>query len=259
MSNRALVKLIKYPLYSSDLKSLPNDHAAALGLVSYAVGEICVLFRLYASSPDPSGDIDDDVQVAILTQKLVLMRAISSKLFEFVDFIEQKETFHQTDDEVLRQLFVSTRQSFANMSNGIGYKIARNVRHEATYHYSLKATRKNLSLDLSSSNLDLFPNEPFGNAFYPFGESAVFMLSLKRQLNKLGSEESEQSAIDEWFTWVLGGVNWLRECHTAFLETLIFAHHPGRQAIESVHWVDPRIVGKAGEPTAPVFVRQLQK
>lgn len=211
--NFILVKLNK-----RDLKELDNDLQAAYSLMSLAVSECNMLQRLViAGNHAPTGQaLLDTISAA---QQRMLLRIWAAKLHEFLDAISSKETLNATKvwadlaKEVIRRLD-------AIKDSEIGKAVNRDLRNEATHHYSMKAAQKNLDYVSPTAEFGLYLNKKNGNCFYPAGEEVMIIGRLNR-FNRRTSASSADTLIESYrkfLDWATEANKILNETFEAFIK-----------------------------------------
>ena len=168
MSGRTAIEhLVEYPISVREIKELPLDHQACLSVLCHAVSEANALSRTYISTMDAKSP-DSAIEIAINIQRFTILRSWSGRLFEAVGFLEtlvgQKP---KSKDRLVQNLATEALENFNSLRSGRGYKLARNVRNEAAFHYGFDAARKNMTNVSDRANFNLYLHEMNGNSFYP--------------------------------------------------------------------------------------------
>jgi len=256
---KALEKLVEFPVRWSDLDGLTTDQKAFLAIVSYAASEFNILRRLYLFASHETTDEDQDILFGTTMQRLVVLRTWSAKLFELSQTVEKLSKENGTSDLVVQRVAKSAWKSFEDTKLTDGYKIARNVRHEATNHYSMDAAKRNLPFVPSHANCGLFMHEKDGNSFYPMGEEVMFMGRMNRSGSSLKTDEERAEQLNLWARWNLDATRWSRELQRSIDTELLFDHMPGRSGKQKVYWFDPELVGGLTGRRVPLFLRTEPK
>lgn len=240
-----------YPVFKSDLEKIPRDHAAIVGLLSFAVSEINAFLRMYIFSQH-GFDHEAGINEVIAIQNMALMRVISAKLFEVENLLKFSKV-QPPPDKMVIDLAKKCLKSFDALRRKDGYKVALRLRNEATHHYSFAAARKSCSQISANANLNLYIHGKSGNEFYPMGEELIFAGGL----NKLSGEadKSDENIYRVWFEWVKGAVLWLKSAHGRFINELILKKHPGRGARKKIFFLDETLVGEVNSTKLPVIMR----
>ncbi len=240
-----------YPLSKSDLEKLPRDHAAIVGLLSYAASEINAFLRMYVLSRHGFSQVNG-INEAIAIQNMALMRVVSAKLFE-VENLLKFINVQPPPDEIVTAIAQKCLKRFDALKSGEGYKVALRLRHEATNHYAFSAARKSCRQISANANLNLYLHDNSANEFYPMGEELIFAGGL----NKLSDEAGDSGAkiYRVWFEWVKGAILWLRLAHNRFINELIFRNSPERKAERKMFFLDESLVGEISSTKLPVVMR----
>ena len=255
MSDRTAIEHFwEYPLSWEELQTFPEDQQAALAVFSYAASEANALSKLYsATSHSLTGE--NAIDCAISTQLFVILRTWSSKLFEVEAFLNFKGKNRTSDQEVLELAKVSL-SNFSRLRDSDGYLIARDVRNEASHHYSFTAAKKNLKHVSARANCTMYLHEMNGNSFYPMGEEVLFIGRLNRRGAQLDSEEKRSALLGKWMDWNIEANSWLNDTHAEFMRTLVLEKLGNKFAKKRTYWIDPVLVGKVTERKTPVFLRK---
>ncbi|MGQ0611626.1 MAG: hypothetical protein ACT4N9_11055 [Paracoccaceae bacterium] len=222
MSERETVEFDEFQVSIEELRSLPHAHVAAFAALSFAVTEVNVLRRVFLSqSHEPIGDIFiDDV---INTQKLVVIRTWSSKLFEAKDLLDSIiKSGPKKYSLDLISLAQEASKDFVDLTSQEGYQVARDIRHEMSNHYPLSAARKNLPYVHKDALCNFFIHQHGGNDYFPLGEAVMFHGRIHRKWQDLKSVADRRAKFDHWFTWCINATDSLLRAHALFAERLIF-------------------------------------
>lgn len=250
---KAIEYLVEYSISKKEFDDLDPDLAAASAIVCYAYSEINTLRRLYLFSTHDL--IDNDVIDSMnFMQRQVLLRVWSAKLFEFADFLELKK-YSKTNNETLKGLAKSARQSFEMLKADDAYKTVRLIRNEATNHYALSPAKKNLAHIGKSPLLSLCMHEIGGNSFFPLGEEVMFIGRMNRIAGKGSTKEEISEVYKKWLSWNILATKWLNEVHSLFLSKILMEKFPDRKALRRNYWLPMDMVGEVGEIKTPLFVR----
>jgi hypothetical protein len=255
MGVRAIEYLYEYPLYRKDLEKVQPEHAAALAVVSYAVNEVNILQKLYLSARHPFCG-DDAMDSLVAAFHFVILRTWSAKLFEFSEFLSFGGQKKKTSDECLLSLADAALVDFEPLKTSTGYELARNVRHEASNHYSFDAAKKNLKFLSKSANCKFYIHKEGGNSFFPLGEELMFAARVNRYGDHITSKEERMKLLGEWMDWNLGASRWIDRVHAEFAKKLVFDRFPDKFAQEKMWWLPPEFVGTTTEVTVPIFLRK---
>ncbi len=253
MSKKALQKQFEYPLTWKDLAVLPPEQLALLSLANFAATELNILQRIYIQTAHNLTQ-DAALDVAIAAQRYVVLRTWSAKLFEFAAMFEDLLKQKLKDDRTL-ELAKEAVELFEALKKSDGYAIVRNVRHEASNHYSFSAALKNLSHVPDHANCNMYLNKLDGNSYYPMGEEVMFVGRLNRHGASIKTEEEKQQLLGLWHDWNLEANGWLRNIHERIFSEIVSARFPDRFAREKLYWFDPSLAGDMVPPSIPIFLR----
>ncbi len=255
MSNKALVHLLKYGVTWKKLRTLPEEHLAAISVLAYAVSEINALQRIYLSqSHEPSGE--QAIDSAANIQKFVVLRSWSSKVFEIEQFVQLGGKKPETSDQALVNLASRARVAFEELRAGEGYQVAQIIRHEATNHYSFRAAKKNLSHVPKGMDCDMYLHDMGGNSFFPVGEAEMFHARLSRRWANISSYSKRQKLFEEWLDWNLKASRWMEATQAEFTKLLVFDALEDNEFEKKTYWVSEKFVGEHQDRMTPVFLRK---
>lgn len=252
MINKAIVEIGKIPLRMSDLDGIEPDIQAALALSSYAATECFVLMRLYLDACHKFTG-NDEVDLMAIIQRNVIERAWSAKLYEFWDFLKLSGD-NKTSSKPLQDAAEHALAEYRELGDAPGHALARNLRHEATNHYTLSSARKNLQYVDGKSDISLLIQPQKGNAFYTMGEVVMFLGRMNRQ-NKSGDFKSFGDAYSAWFEWNKAVTNLIGDFHHALFIEHVMPKLDGRKGVKTKPYIPYEMVGEADQPTSPVFIR----
>ncbi len=251
----SLLKLEEFRISWEELRKLPDDQLAAFGLVCFAISEINVLKRLYLFSGhdyDPVGI--DEIGFAALSQRLVLLRLWSAKLFELTKFFKFEGQHNRTKDQTLLSLSEIAQKTFEDVAKGPGFEFATRQRNEAASHYHMKSARKNAHHLRKDALCNMYLHQAEGNSFFPLGEELMFGASVLRLKDEFTCPDSD--IVDEWFRWNLEANNWASKMHVQLFSETILKVIPDRKPYEREYWLKPEMIQYIGECIVPVFLRK---
>ncbi|MFV2051864.1 hypothetical protein [Aliiroseovarius sp. YM-037] len=258
MTNKALMHLTQIDYTWDQMNAIPEDHLAALSVLSYAVSEANALSRIYlCQAHEYTGE--KAVDSATNIHRFLIIRTWSSRLFEAKDFFDSiggKKP--ETEDNLLIELAGEALRKFDEIKNGDGYYVARDIRNEATNHYGFIAAKKNIPHVPSNMDCAMYIPEASGNCFYPLGEAVMFHARLNRRWKNVPSKDGRDRLFREWLDWNLAANRWLEECHGIFCNQLLFEPLGGAVARKEKYWVPPEMVGNPKERLTPVYLRDLE-
>lgn len=237
------------------MQSLPEDQQAALAILSYAVSETNALAKLYICQSHEMTGIEA-IDLASTIQRFVVLRSWSARLFEIEQFLTLGGKKKKTDDSALMSLASAAIQDFESIRTHQGYAIARDLRNEATSHYSFDAAKKNLSHVSNNSNCTMYLHELNGNSFFPLGEEVMFQGRLNRKGSNLASREERAQLLKYWYDWNLLANKWLADAHVNFIKTLVIERFEGKGARKKTYWVPKEFVGTKEDRMTPVFLEK---
>ncbi len=256
MSNKAIIQFDEFSISLATLRKLPADRVAAFSALSFAVTEVNVLRRVFLSQAhDYIGEklIDE----AINSQKLVVLRTWSSKLFEAREFLEQLcKRKSKIKDSDLLSLSQDALVEFNKSTTTEGYQIARDIRHEVANHYSFDVAKKNLPHVHSDALCNFYIHQHGGNDYFPLGEAVMFHGRLHRKWSSLLDLEERRSKLDHWFEWCQDATSALSQSHAKFAEKLIFEPLGRNTFRQRTYWVPPSLVGHPFDCLTPVIFRE---
>ncbi|UWQ54265.1 hypothetical protein [Leisingera caerulea] len=251
MTNEEVVT--ELPICWAELSSLSDDEKAVVGVLSYATTESNALRRMFIfASHEMVGE--DAIDTAISIQRFVLLRTASSRLFEVKEFLEFGGKRKTLKDEKILAFAAEALDAFEKLKGKNGYEIARNMRHEATHHYSLSAARKNLRHVPSNANCSLYLHQMTGNSYYPMGEEVMFVGGMNRVGAKFSSKEEKQELINEWYEWNLAASQWLENTFTSCLKLFLLPKFPQKKALRKSFRLGPELVSSPDEHKVPIFL-----
>ncbi|MFW8633575.1 hypothetical protein [Cribrihabitans pelagius] len=258
MSDKALEHFWEYPISWRLMQTLPEDQQAAIAVLSFAVSEVNALSRLYIFNAHKLiGEAAIDCATSI--QRFLLLRAWSAKLFEIEDFLNLGGKKKVTRDKELLKLANRALESFVTLRDERIYPIVRDIRNEATSHYSLTAAKKNLKFVSYNANCNMYIHEMSGNSFYPMGEEVMFIGRLNRRGASLPTKDERAAQFESWMNWNVSATNWLSSTHASFVRELIFEKQKSRAARKRTYWIPPKFVGSREDGLAPIFLRKPPK
>ncbi len=188
-------------------------------------------------------------------QRHLLLRSWSARIFEFYKFIGEESDKPSCDDEALQKLFQDSNQSFETLKRRLGFEIARDLRNEATNHYSLKAAKKNLASVPCHADCSFYLHEIDGNSFYPMGEEVMFIGRMNRKGKSVTTENDRAALFNEWMGWNLDANRWVKDTHVSFADR-IFISKTDKRATKMSHWIPYSMVGDKDAFKIPVLLRK---
>ncbi len=176
--NCALVRWAVLRLAWRELDHLSDDQKAALGLVCHAANEVNALMRINRFQCHKSSG-PSEIDVAYWSQRAVVLRTWSAKLFEFLEFINEmvSEKKPSTKDVKLKEIATSVLAGFPSGHEHPGYEVARESRNELSFHYKLRPVKANAKHLAPNSDVSFFLHRMRGNNFFRLGEEIAFYRS----------------------------------------------------------------------------------
>lgn len=259
-SKKALMHLERIDYTWDQMKELPEDHLAALSVLSYAVSEANALARIYlCQAHEYTGE--KAVDSATNIHRFLTIRTWSARLFEVKEFFESiggKKP--KTKDAKLISLAREALEKFDEIADNDGYCVARDVRNEASNHYSFDAARKNIPHVSQQMDCSMYLTKAAGNCYYPLGEAVMFHARLNRRWKHVTSVEERDKLFWEWLEWNRKANRWLEECHACFTNELLFLPKGGSPiSRKRVYWVPPEMVGRPSDRLSPVYVSEIKQ
>lgn len=256
--SKAIVHLDEIKFTWEEMKKIPDDHVAALAVLSYAVSETNALSKIYlCQSHDYIGE--KAVDSASNIHRFLVIRNWSSKLFEIVEFLRFGGKKPETTDKKLRKLSTQALLRFEEISNNEGYEVAKAIRHEATNHYSFEAAKKNLESVHNSADCTMYLSKQSGNCFYPLGEEVMFHARLNRRWRNVKTKKEKDDLFNQWLAWNLAANSWLAETHAKFSDELLFRVTGKNEATPKKYWVSKAFVSRNTERLTPIFFERPEK
>lgn len=251
----AIVHLTQYPISVNEFSALSKDQQAGLAIVSYAVSESNVFAKLFiAAAHDPVDEAVIDSSIAM--QQFTILRAWSAKLFEVEAFLCLGGKKKESEDVLLLKIAAECLNEFSVLRQHEGYPITRDLRNEATSHYSFSSARKNLEHLSQSFDASMYLNEQTGNSFYPLGEEVMFVGRINRRAANLTDKAERMKILESWMNWNIQANQWLVSCHNKFVRQLLFDRFENKYARKRVFWVPPALSLTKEEAKVPIFYRK---
>ena len=255
MINKAAVQFDEFHLPLATLRQLPEDHIAALGLMSYAISELNILSRIYLAQAveDTGVRIIDEI---IKAQKLLVLRSWSSKLFEVREFLLSltgKKAL--TRDPLLQKLATDALDALEKLSATEGYKAANDIRHEAAHHYSFSAAKKNIAHLPADTLCDAVLHRHQGNNFYPLGEYLMFHGRLQRRWKTDPTLREKQIKFEVWLQWCMEAKASVEESFARFMSKLLFEKIGRNSFYSKTYWIPESLVGHPFDHRTPIVFR----
>jgi len=245
----------EYQISAKDLRELPLEHVSAVAALSYVVSEVNALRRIFLSQSDECTG-QTVIDEALNVQKLVILRTWSSKLFEIKEFLEILcSTKPLTDDVKLCQLALEAIADLKVSTTLEGYQVARDLRNEASSHYSFEAAKKNVPHLHEGALCNMYISDTGGNDFFPLGESVMFHGRLHRRWKNIPSLEERRLKFDQWIMWCVEANESLIKSHAKFSNNLIFSALGRNKFYQKNYWVPEPLVGHPLSRMTPVFSR----
>lgn len=255
MNGKAIVHFHEFDVSWSELRTLPDEHLAAVAVLSYAVSETNALMRTYLSQNYTYVE-DKAINSAINISRFLLIRSWSSRLFEIEQFLQFGGKKPKTDDPMLLNLSKEALHDFETLVSIEGYEVARDIRNEATNHYSFSAAMKNLSNVRKDADCKMYAHEMSGNCFYPFGEEVMFHARLNRRWKNISDQEARNKLFYNWLEWNISANRWLEKTHAEFSNALVVLAFQRKPFRKRSYWIPQNLLGKHEENIAPLFIKK---
>lgn len=253
MSNTwAIQHFRELELTLADFDDVTEDAIALFSISSYAVSELNAIARVLLSTLHPL-EKDDAINIANVIQSSCIIRYWTLKLFEFFECLKKIQNSPKRYDDHVVRLAAQAVDDFSTLKSQSGFMLARDVRHEATGHYSLDAAKKNLRHVGRHATASMFVHQNSVNSFFPLGEEVMFIGRLNRHGVNLSSDAERAKLIQVLFDWNMAANKWIGDTHLAFFRALILPKLDGRYAKKRAYWMNPRKVGAVEEFNVPLF------
>lgn len=250
---QAIEYLEEYRFTPQDLASLDEDLAAGLSITCHAANEVNTLRRLYLFSCHDFLDKEPIDNINAI-QRSVLLRIWSAKLFEFVKFVKSKDVRNSKNLE-LQELIKTAKASYDELERNNDFKMARDLRNEATNHYGFKPAKKNLKHISNDSNMSFYIHRMNGNNFFPLGEEVMFTARIKRHVPNSAKNEVLSESFKGWLNWNNEVTKWLSQVNLDFIGHIIETHFPDRKPRKRSDYLPCEMVGEIDEIFVPLFAR----
>jgi hypothetical protein len=252
---KAIEYFAEYLVSSTELADIPADQKAVLAVVSYAVTEINSLRKLYLASDHGLQGIDV-IDEMIAHQRNMLLRLWSAKLFEFSEFIKLDEIKPAIEDADVLKFAETAIGQFAALSTGRGYEAARNIRHEASNHYSFPAAKRNVRHVDTKTPLRMYIHDMTGNAYYPWGDIVMFFGRFARQSSSHKTDADRETLIEDWMNWNLRATEWIDGVAVQAFRFFVIDRFPEKSADRRAYWIDPILVADTTERRTAILLRK---
>lgn len=256
MSRKDLAHYLEFNTSWSEMESWPEDHVAAVSVLSYAVSETNALMKLYlCQEHNQTGQRALDSGINI--HKFLLLRTWSARLFEAMEFFKSGCRKDFLSDANLMALAEEALADFKGISSGEGYEVARDIRNESANHYSFKAARKNLKHVSRSMDCNMYLAKKGGNEFFPLGEAVMFHARLNRRWANVADKKERDDRFRAWLLWNLQANKWLQKVHAQFLNSLVF-DALGRSGVRrKAYWVPDGYAGQYTQNLTPIYFQDV--
>ncbi len=240
----------------SELKELPENHLAAVSVLQYAASETNALRKIYLCQ-DHELTGKKALDSAINIHRFMISRIWSSCLFEVAKFLEKGSNKDFVGVAKLEELANDALDDLSSICVGGGYETARDIRNEATNHYSFSAAKKNLKHVPSAMDCNMYLAESNGNEFFPMGEAVMFHARLNRRWANFDKEKRDRQFL-AWLNWNLKANKWLSKTHAYFVRDLVFSGL-GRNAVrKEAYWVSSDYAADRLARLTPIYFQGLE-
>jgi hypothetical protein len=203
--------------------------------------------------------VDDELTDYMnIAQRLLILRIWSAKLFEFIDLIDLASKKKKLPEAARTCLNESILEMGEPKSHG-GYFAARNLRHEATSHYSNAAAAKNFEFASPKDNYSFYLHETEGNSYFALGDTVMIAGRLNRQGKNKRDLVEQAKLYDDWYSWNLDAQKWLKRTHLSVMKSLVIERFSGRRIHEKTHWLPLEMVGSLKSSRIPLVLRNPKK
>lgn len=250
----AIEYLVDYSLRWADLRDLPEDQVAFLGVLSYAVSEVNALSGIYIFSSHPMIE-NEAIDNAILIQRFVLLRSWSARLFEAIELLENGVKKRQISDQDLLEFVKECLKELSAIKSSKGYELARDLRNESTNHYSFSTAKKNLKHISDRANCNMYLHEKKVNSFYPFGEEVMFVGRLNRHGASLRTRDKKSNLLDLWISWNLKATQLIGDIQVEFFKKFLLERFPDKFGHERPYWIPRELASTVEDKHVPIFLR----
>lgn len=234
------------------MKQLPEDHIAALSVLSFAMNEVNVIQKFYISISHEYQGIEV-VDGALNIHKFFLLRTWSSKLFEVQNFLTLGGKKKKTEDRKLLRLANQALDEFKPLRTGDSFELVRFLRNEVSNHFSFKSAKDNLAYVRATADFNFYTHEVGGNDLYPMGEEVLFQARLSRKWANFASQGKKNKLLLEWLNWNLKANKWLQETHFSFHKSLLFKPLNNIKFKNVNYKLPNKFVGDIGRNKLPIF------
>ncbi len=249
--NNRLAHYFEYETNWSELRQLPDEHLAVMSILQYAASETNALRKIYLCQ-DHEATGKKALDSAINIHRFMVLRIWSARLFEAIQFLEDGKRKNFTGEELLAELTHEALQRLEQIRVGDGYETARDIRHEATNHYSYTAAKKNLKHVPSSMDCNMYLADKNGNEFFPMGEAVMFHARLNRRWANIDMAERNERFLN-WLNWNLDANKWLSETHAHFAKELVFGKFQRNGVRKKTYWVSDHYSAEWKGNLTPIY------
>ncbi|NOD32006.1 hypothetical protein [Ruegeria atlantica] len=249
--NKRLAHYFEYETNWSELRQLPDEHLAVMSILQYAASETNALRKIYLCQ-DHEATGKKALDSAINIHRFMVLRIWSARLFEVIQFLEDGKRKNFSGDELLLELTQRSLEQLEQISVGDGYETARDIRNEATNHYSYTAAKKNLQHVTSSMDCNMYLADKNGNEFFPMGEAVMFHARLNRRWANNDTAGRNERFLN-WLNWNLNANQWLSLTHAQFAKELVFSKFPRNGARKKTYWVSDRYSAERKDSFTPIY------
>jgi hypothetical protein len=253
------LSIMKFELKWAELAALPAAQRTILAMVGFAENEINALRRVTLLAMKTL-DGYPELEHAAAIQRNIFLRQLSSKLYEFLEFMKPKDPkkhakFRNKLDQILTDAFEKFDQEIEELRSLKGNLIAARVRDKLAHHFDFGFVNKSVKESKYDFDSSLFLLEKGGNSYFAIGESVVFGAMVQAESNGAEAIFQVVEDVDKWIDWTLKVSELATRVHLELLDKIIFSNFPDRTATEMRYSVPSDLLADVDQFRMPIFVR----
>lgn len=252
----SIVHFYEFSIKKSDLSGLSHDEVAAVGALSQICNELNVFSNLLSLCHEPDTR-DKPITFAANLQHHVLLRNLSSHVFEAIDFLKEVVDYAKDSEIGIMQKFSEASAKIENLQLSGGHAINRNIRNEIAFHYKFSVAKKNAKSLPKDADSSVYVNELDGNSYFVLGESLMFFERLKRHSNSDKKLEDAEALSAAWLEWTLHAVRLIKDLQSEVFGLIL--DHLAISPRKTHYFVDPSYVANSKSGRLPVFCQAAPK
>jgi hypothetical protein len=242
------VEFYELRISASDLKKLPKYHATFVVMSGFAINEITVLLRMHLLSANAQKRVSKSKPVTKIAAAnlLVLDRLLSSKLVEYIKFVESYHNqMEQAKVDSVR--WKHGKKTISELEVTDGMDIARWIRDRVTFHFDKKIVRDIIDEAPDSASYSIYLSSAQGNTWDLLGEEVL-----------VGGKfwphgKNFEGNFEVWRTWIVDAARTLIELHNTHLKLIIEEYFGNVVAIERREIVEDELVADPSVTAIPLF------